>query len=190
MSETTETTTEETTPPEPAKAETANDWTTVFEGKSPQQVKDEIDKWKHFSRKNEDELNELRKANMTEAERAIEEAKAQGRAEAEAAFQAEKLNLQLAKAAAEVGVPEDVLNLVDPTKLVVNGEIQTELLSSLAAPKGPQFTKSASDLGLGAQTSSGAGQLTQADLRRMSPKEINEAREAGKLNDLMSGRLK
>lgn len=181
MSETTETPAAET---EPVKTETE---TVEVDYKS------EAEKWKSFSRQNEDkykkaaaELEELRKANLTDAEKAIEDAKAAGRAEAEAAFQSEKLNYQLKAAAAEHGISEDVLNLVDPSKLIVNGEVQADLLKSLAAPK---FQKSASDLGLGARSSNGAGQISREDLARMSPAEINKAREEGKLNDLMSGRM-
>lgn len=161
----------------------------------------EVEKWKHFSRQNEDKykeasskLDELQKASMTDAEKAIEDAKAAGRAEAQAAFETERLQLKLAKAAAEAGVPDSVLALVDPNKLVVNGEIQTELLSSLAPAKGPQFTKTASDLGLGAQSSSSAGQWTRDQLARANAAgdyaAINKAREEGKLNDLMSGRIR
>lgn len=179
---------DQTTTP-PADTEKGNAWESVFSGMTPDQVKNEIEKWKHFSRKHEDELNQLKKANMTEAERAIEDAKAQARAEVAAEFEKERLQLKLEAAAASAGVPKEVLNLVDPSKLVVDGEVQMELLSSLAAPKTPQFTKSASDLGIGAQTTSGAGQLTRADLARMTPAEINKAREEGKLNDLMQGRM-
>lgn len=195
MSDQTTTTDPEPTP-EPATG--SGDWATVFEGKSPEQVKAELDKWKHFSRQNEDkfkevnsELEKIRQANLSDAERAIEEAKAAGRAEAESQFEAERLQLKLAKAAADAGVPDEVLNLVDPSKLVVNGEVQTELLSSLAQPQKPQFTKSASELGLGAQTNPAAGQWTREQLARAKAEgdwsAINQARKEGKLNDVMTG---
>lgn len=187
MSEQTSTTeTPPETDPTPATAETASTWETVFEGKTPEQVQNEIEKWKHFSRKNEDELNQLKQANMTDAEKAIEAAKQAGRAESGD----EITKLRLENAAIKAGVPDHLLKVLDVSKLVVDGEIQTDLLSSLAEPKAPQFTKTASDLNLGAQSSSSAGQWTREQLARATPNEINKAREEGKLNDLMSGRIR
>lgn len=192
MSEQTSTTetAPETNPTSTPSAETANTWETVFEGKTPEQVQNEIEKWKHFSRKNEDELNQLKQANMTDAEKAIEAAKAAGRAESGD----EITKLRLENAAIKAGVPEHLLKVLDVSKLVVDGEIQTDLLSSLAEPKAPQFTKTASDLNLGAQSSSSAGQWTREQLARANAAgdyaAINKAREEGKLNDLMSGRIR
>lgn len=133
------------------------------------------------------ELDTVKASNMTDAEKAIAEAETRGREAAKAEIEAERSQLKLAAAAAKAGVPDEVLDLVDPTKLFVDGEINMELLTSLAN-KPKRFEKSASDLGIGAQ-SNVAGQLTRADMRGMTRAEINKARKEGKFDALMQGRL-
>ncbi|MFC9974312.1 hypothetical protein ACFVH6_25750 [Spirillospora sp. NPDC127200] len=155
-------------------------------------------KWKAMARKHEDrakttytELEALKQSGMSEAERAIAEAEARGRQAALAEAEAEKIQLRLAAEAAKAGVPDEVLSYMDPTKFVnANGEINREALAALAKPAAPRFEKSAAQLGVGPQSSSvAAGQLTQADLRRMSPAEVMKARSEGKLDALMLGQI-
>jgi hypothetical protein len=155
-------------------------------------------KWKALSRKHEDrakttytELEQLKQSGMSEAERAVAEAEARGRRAALAEAEVEKAQLRLAAEAARAGIPDEVLSYMDPAKLIAhNGEINSEALAALAKPQAPRFEKSATQLGVGPQSSSvAAGQLTQADLRQMSPAEVMKARDEGKLDALMLGRL-
>jgi hypothetical protein len=127
---------------------------------------------------------------MSEADKAVAEAEARGRQAALAEIEAERVQLKLAAAAAKAGVPDEVLAIVDPHKLLTeSGDINAEALAALAPPA-RKFTKSAAELGIGPQSSGGtAGQLTRADLKRMSPAQIQKARSEGKLDALMLGQL-
>ncbi|WP_026415395.1 hypothetical protein [Actinomadura oligospora] len=133
------------------------------------------------------ELDQLKRASMSEDERTIAEAVARGREAAAAEFEAERKALKLSKAAAEAGVDEEVLGLLDPTKVMRDGEVDVELLKRLAPGPAPRFAATSTDLGIGAQSTSG-GQLTRADLRRMTRDQINKARDEGRLDDVMRGK--
>ncbi|MER7208544.1 hypothetical protein ABT340_15845 [Streptosporangium sp. NPDC000239] len=160
----------------------------------------EAEKWMHFSRLHETnwkkasaELEKLNKANMTDAERSVAEAKELGRREALESIATQRAQDKLEAAAAKAGVDlTPVMGALDVSKFVADGDVNTQAIgdfvaqvaSQFAPPKGPKF---AQGLGIGPQGSSSAGQLTRNDLRGMSPREIAQARKAGRLDALMRG---
>ncbi|MEU5878187.1 hypothetical protein [Spirillospora sp. NPDC047279] len=146
--------------------------------------KEEATKKEHWNR-----LQEIERANLSETEKAILEAEERGKSAAQAEFESQLRQARLEAAAATAGVPDEVLSLLDPSKVFTDdGEPNIELLASLSGTK-RKFEKSASDLKIGAQSNANAGQLTRADLQRMSPPEIMKAKEEGRLDALMRGQL-
>ncbi|MET8164694.1 hypothetical protein ABZT34_10600 [Streptomyces sp. NPDC005329] len=159
----------------------------------------EVDKWKSLSRTNEQrwkdasaERDQLKQTGMTDAEKAIEAAKAQARSATLAEYGTRLADAELRAQAAKVGVelpPAEFLNL---TKFVgedgsVNADVIGTFVSSLPKPVAePEFDQG---LGLGRQGGSGVQQLTRDALSRMSPQEINAARKAGQLDALMRGEI-
>ena len=147
--------------------------------------KEEAAKKAHWER-----IQELERAQMSETERAIAEAEERGRQAAIAEFEAERKQMKLAAAAAKAGVPEEVLKVIDPAKVFTeDGEVDMDLLSALSSSGKPKFEKSASDLGIGAQSNKNNGQITREQLRHMSYAEINQARREGRLDALMRGQI-
>jgi len=121
-----------------------------------------------------------------------EQAKAEARAEVLAERALDKIEAKAAKLFAD---PEDARALlagrvdefVDAGKVDVEAieEALTELLSKkphLAAAKAPRFQGGADG---GARKGSQVSQLTEQDLKRMTPQQIDKARVDGRLNDLL-----
>jgi hypothetical protein len=160
------------------------------------ELENDVQKYKTLARKEEqkkkenwERLKELEKAQMSETERAILEAEERGRQAAMAEYEAKLREQKLATAAARAGISDEVIGLLDPAKLFTDdGEPDLDLLASLSGQR-RRFSTSASDLGIGSQTNANAGQLTRADLQRMSPAEIQKARQEGRLDALMRGQI-
>lgn len=180
------------TPPAPETPTTLEEAIAALE-----KAQQTADKYKGLMRKEEQakkelwgELSELKKGQMSEAERAIAEAEERGREAARAELAKELRQSKLTAAAAQAGVPAEVLGLLDVEKLFTDsGEVNTELLTTLSGNRRPTFEKSAKDLGIGAQSNSNAGQLTRKDLAGKSPAEIMKLRQEGRLDALMKGQL-
>jgi hypothetical protein len=164
-----------------------------------EKIIEERDKWQHFARVHEDkwktlskELDDLRKASLPDSERAIEEAKEKARTEtlAEVGSRLANAELRAAAAAAGVEIPDTVSQYLDVSRFIgddgnPNAEAISTFVASLPQPKAPKFPQ---NVGIGPQGSgSGIPQLTREDLARMTPTQINEAREAGRLNSLLYG---
>ncbi|MFD5697849.1 hypothetical protein [Streptomyces lasiicapitis] len=159
----------------------------------------EIDKWKALSRKNEDrfkqastELDGFRKSQMTDTETAIEAAKVEARnaALSEVGIRLVDAELRAASSAAGVTLPgAEFLNL--GSFLGEDGNPDSARIEAFASslPKPSSEPTYAQNIGLGRQGGPAAGQLTREDLSRMSPREINEARKAGKCDALMRGEI-
>lgn len=160
------------------------------------ELEGKVQKYKSLMRQEEvkkkelwNELQGLREANMSEAEKALAEAERRGREAAKAEYEAQIRQSKLQAAAAKAGVPEEVVGLLDPGKVFgEDGEPNLELLSSLSGAK-RKFEKTASDLNIGARSNTNAGQLTLADLDRMTPAEVMQARKEGRLDALMRGQI-
>lgn len=153
--------------------------------------------WKQMARKHEreakkarTEIEELRKASMTDNERAIAEAKAEGRAEAMRETAGMTATAQFRAAVAEAGLSlGDAVDLIDTGKFIGDdGRIDSDGITaavaklSAIAPK-PQTKPQAPVGAMG--TPSAPGQLTRDDLKSMPPEAIVAAKAAGQLNDLL-----
>ncbi|MEV8022504.1 hypothetical protein AB0O76_40670 [Streptomyces sp. NPDC086554] len=186
--------------------EIKNDQTAADQGPAPEgQAPDvaalqaEIDKWKAMSRKNEErfksasqELDGFRQSQMTDTEKAIEAARVEARNATLSEVGNKLVNAELRAASSAAGVPlpgAEFLNLgsfLDESGNPDSARIET-FVSSLPKPgSAPSYSQ---NIGLGRQGSPAAGQLTREDLSRMSPREINEARQAGKCDALMRGEI-
>ncbi|MEU3825221.1 hypothetical protein AB0F36_07835 [Streptomyces sp. NPDC029080] len=159
----------------------------------------EVDKWKSLSRTNEQrwkdasaERDQLKTAGMTDAEKAVEAAKAQARSAALAEYGTRLADAELRAQAAKAGVELPAAEFLNLSKFLgedgsVNADLIGNFVSSLPKPvAAPEFEQG---LGLGRQGGSGVQQLTRDDLSRMSPQEINAARKAGQLDALMRGEI-
>jgi hypothetical protein len=162
----------------------------------------DVERWKALSRQNEKnfndartELTQLREASMTDAEKAIENAKAEARNAALSEVGTRLVDAELRVQAATAGVTLPSPEFLNTGAFLgadggVNTEAITAFVSSLPKPSNsPEF---AQGIGLGRQGDSGsynAGQIGRDALTRMSPQEIAAARKAGKLDALMRGDL-
>lgn len=152
--------------------------------------------WKAMARKHErekkairDELEELRRTQMTDAEKAIAEAKAAGRTEALTETGKILAAAEFRSAAAEAGLKiADVAEFIDSARFVNDdGTVDTEGITAAVerfASIAPPAVKQPTADPQGGPPST-PGQLTRADLARMTPDQIVEAKAAGRLNDVL-----
>lgn len=158
----------------------------------------EAEKWKALSRKHEnsekalkDQIKGITDASMSDAEKALAEAREQGKAEAllgsRDALVVSEFKVQAAKAGTEL--PDDfteALNLAKfvDSKGVVDATAVAKFVSTLGTGK-PKFADP-KDLGIGRNRApGGVEQYDRSRLRDMSHAEVVKAREAGHLNDLL-----
>jgi hypothetical protein len=173
--------------------ETPQDQTPTLES-----LQAEVDKWKSLSRTNEQrwkdasaERDSLKQAGMSDAEKALDAARAEGRNAALSEVGTRLAEAELRALAASAGVelpPADYLNM---NRFVSDGQVNadalTEFVSSLPKRDAPPAFRQ--DIGLGRQGSPGANQLSRADLSQMTPAEINKARQEGRLDALLRGEI-
>lgn len=191
-----ETNPDPTNVPDPASVDPTNTDTVTLES-----LQEQVNKWKALSRKHEAqekanlaELETLRQAQMSDAEKAIDQAKAEGRSSAlsEVGTRLATAELKAAAATAGVAIPEGLSELLDVSKLLgEDGNPDSTAITALVGsftpttPPPPTFSQ---NVGVGPQgTNSVPGQLTRDDLKRMTPTEINKARKDGLLNTLLAG---
>lgn len=197
MSDSQNTTNESTTPP-------AGDNQQQNQGTPPAQPSleeliAERDKWKSLSRQNEDrwkeaskERDDLKAASMTDAEKALEQAKQEARNSAIAEVGTRLVESELRTAAVTAGVQLPSFEFLNTAQFVgddglPNADRIKTFVESLPKPAtGPEYSQ---DLGLGRQGSAVAGQLSRADLANMTPAEIVKARSEGRLDALMRGEI-
>ena len=150
-------------------------------GDTSNQFGDDLEKWKSFSRTNEKaakaerdradklqkELDEAKRSQMSDQEKAVEEAKAAGRAEALTEAGEKVARAEFKAAAAGRLKPEALDTLLDNVNLSsfldANGEVDTtrvaSFIDSVAAPAAP------ADLGQGAR---GGQQVQEMDPRKLA----------------------
>lgn len=174
----------------------------------------EAAKWKDLARKHEarakanakaaKELDELRVASMNDNEKAIAEAKRQGRQEATAELSEKIVGARIE--AALTGVVPDPAAIVDDLNLgkyvTESGDVDTEAIEALRVKYAAlNAGGAASDEGNGnggkskpkpdlkqgnrGNGSGGKPQLTRAQLTGMTPEAIEQARLDGQLNDVL-----
>lgn len=154
----------------------------------------EAEKWKSLSRRHEDrwkdlsrEVQTLKEASMSDAEKAIEEAKKQAANETLKKVTERLVKAELKAIAAQKGVqlPDlDALNL--PRFATEDGDPDEERISSFVESLVPasRFAP-ASELGIGQQGGGEPRQYTRAEVQRLSHAEVVEAREKGHLDKLL-----
>lgn len=148
--------------------------------------KAEAEKWKALSRKHEDtskanadkarRLDELEEASKTEQQKLEERA---AKAEAKAA----EIELRALKA--------EVANVKGVPASLLSGATQEELEASADALLAFRGEKKLPDLGggdRGGDVNTSAGQLTRADMQKMTSEQIDDATRKGLFNDLLSGK--
>ncbi|MFI9202627.1 hypothetical protein [Streptomyces sp. NPDC053048] len=167
-----------------------------------EQLQADVERWKALSRQNEKhfndartELSKLKEASMTDAEKALEAARAEARSAVLSEVGSRLVEAELRVQAATAGVTLPGAEYLNLNRFVgADGSPDTEAVTAFVqslpqASKAPVF---AQDIGLGRQGEPGgyeAGQIGHEALSRMSPREINEARKAGRLDALMKGDL-
>lgn len=171
----------------------------------------EVVKWKALARKHEDqakrnakaakELEQLKRSQMDENEKAIAEAEERGRTAARLEV-AEKLAAAEIKAELK-GVVDDPAAIVEDLNLrkyvTDDGEVDSDAIVQLRE-KFSRLAKSDSSSSNGSAGSTGKGspdlkqgvrggnrpaQLTHDDLKHMTPDEVVKAKADGRLNDLL-----
>ena len=149
----------------------------------------EAEKWKSLSRKNEDRarenaekakrLDELEEKSKSEIQKAIE-----AREAAEKRASSLEVKVLRASIASAKGVDADLLTGSTEEEITVSAD---KLLAwrGPETPAGPPASTSSSDAGKKGDLIEGVKQLARDDLKGMTPTQINEARRAGKLNQIM-----
>lgn len=161
----------------------------------------EVEKWRSLARKHEQnwkavstERDELKAATLTDAEKAIQQAREEGRKEgrAESSLTAAAAKLEAYAATNGVNLPSNVADYLDPSRLLdADGRPDMVAIAAFVDPFKPAPVKQPAfpqNVGIGPQGGGqNSAQLTRDDLQRMSATEINEARREGRLNQLMFG---
>jgi hypothetical protein len=158
----------------------------------------EIDKWKSLSRTNEQrwkdasaERDQFKQASMSDAEKALEAARAEGRTAALSEVGTRLAEAELRALAASAGVDLPPADFLRMDRFVSDGQVNADALSEFVSslPKRESSPAFRQDIGLGRQGSPGANQLSRADLSNMTPAEINKARQDGRLDALLRGEV-
>lgn len=170
--ETTEPTTEATTEVEPQGDTKEIDWKAQARkwearAKEAHADKELADKWREYEQSQKSDHEKL----AEELERAKVEA---------ANASAELVRL---KVAAEKGIPADALDLLPGSSREELEAAADKLLSLIADQSKPKTPKPDENQGKPANAS--IGQLSKDDLKGMTPAEIMEAKNAGRLNDVL-----
>jgi hypothetical protein len=163
----------------------------------------ELEKWKAQARKNEErakanaaaakELEEFRKASMSDTEKAIDEAKAAARAEALAEVGSRLVDAEVRVAAAGRAVDVDALldGLNRSRFLADDGQPDGEAIAEWVdriAPKGEPGARQPVDMGQGTRPKNTDGQIKdRAALQNMKPEDITKALREGRLDKMLSG---
>lgn len=181
----------------PVTEPTATEPPTDPKPSAPQAETTDVD-WKAAARKHEKEakatkaeLDKLRKAAMSDQEKAVAEAEERGRKEA--TTEAATLLASARIEAALTGVVPDPADVVEELNLAryitEDGKVDSEAVAklrekyvALAAPSGKPAIPG---VPAGARTDAGVRQLTREEIKSMTPEQISEARSKGQFADLM-----
>lgn len=150
-------------------------------------------------KESERQLSDLRKQAMTDQERAVADARTEGENAARERFQRRLLEAEVRSAAAGFKNPTLAVRLVDLDELLPDGDddIDTKAVEAAVAQvlkDNPELAAKAGAPGRPPQGSRGDGggtrpvQLARADLKSMTPQQIEKARKDGRLDDLLSGK--
>jgi hypothetical protein len=165
-------------------------------GGDEKDYKADAEKWKTLSRKHEarekellKELDALKTASMSDAEKAIKEAETRGESKALKSVTNRLVKAELKAVAATKGAVLPDLDVLDLSKFATedgdpDDDAIERFVSSLGTT-GKRFADS-KDLGIGRQGDpSKPRQWTRQDLQGKTPEEVVEARKAGHLDQLL-----
>ncbi|MEU4579971.1 hypothetical protein [Nonomuraea sp. NPDC023979] len=160
-------------------------------------LKNEVAKWRTMSRKHEanakaaaKQLEDLQAANLSDAEKAVAEARAEGERAAVTKLSARLASAELAAEAAKAGAQLPDTEFINMSRFVTSdGDVESDAIKAFvkSLPKAgdkPRFDQDALSGG-GDGSGSKVRQLTREDLKRMNYEQIEEARKKGQLNDLL-----
>lgn len=167
----------------------------------------ELDKWKAQVRKHEErakanaaaakELEEFKRATMSDQEKAVSEAVTKATADAMVRVGSKLVDAEVKVALAGRSVDvEALLDGLDRSRFLSDdGEPKVDDIAAWADriaprpdPNAPPPTRQPVDMGQGARPQSAIGQLDRAALKFMTPQQIKEARKEGRLDDLFAGK--
>lgn len=162
------------------------------------QLKAEVDKWKSLSRKNEQqakanlaaakELEEIRKSQLTDTERLIEQTKTETAQSVRREFATKLVDAEL-KAHLNGRVLEggSILSFDKSAFITEDGDIDTQAIQSWVEAHSKETSTPAPDLGQGARgkNPSKAQIRSRDELATMTPADILQARNEGRLDSLM-----
>lgn len=155
----------------------------------------EAEKWKVLSRKHEDrskdllkENTDLKNASMSDAEKAIEDARKEGESTTLKKVAERLVKAELKAIAAEKGAALPDIEALNLAKFAnEDGEPDVEAIEKFVDSLGSSKNAfpSGKDLGIGRSGGSGVKQWSRADLSGKTHAEIVKAREAGHLDKLL-----
>lgn len=158
----------------------------------------EVDKWKSLSRKNEQqakanmaaakELEEIRKSQLTETERLIEQTKEETALSIRREFAGKLVDAELKTQLQGRVLDAGALLAFDKTSFIGDdGNIDSEAIQSWVDAHSKTTDLPAPDLGQGSrgQNPSKAQIRSRDELTNMTPAEILQARQEGRLDSLM-----
>lgn len=166
-------------------------------------LQSELDRWKAAARKHEDrakanyaavkELEDLKKSQMSETERAVKEAEERGRTSAVSEFGQKIAAAELKAALAGlIADPQGLIEDLNLAKFVTDtGDVDTAAVTALKekyASLAPAAAATPPNLYQGRQGPPAPGQLSQAEadqLSRTDPDALVRAKAEGRLNDLL-----
>jgi hypothetical protein len=162
------------------------------------QLKAEVDKWKSLSRKNEQqaktnlaaakELEEIRKSQLTDTEKLIEQTKTETAQSVRKEFATKLVDAELkAHLSGRVLDGGAVLSFDKSTFITEDGDIDSEAIQSWVEAHSKETSTPAPDLGQGARgkNPSKAQIRSRDELATMTPADILQARNEGRLDSLM-----
>lgn len=162
------------------------------------QLKAEVDKWKSLSRKNEQqakaniaaakELEEIKKSQLTETEKLIEQTKQETALSVRKEFAGKLVDAELkAQLNGRVLDAGAVLSFDKSSFITETGDIDSEAIQSWVEAHSKTTETPAPDLAQGNRGNNPAkAQIrTRDELQNMSPSEILQARKEGRLDSLM-----
>jgi hypothetical protein len=162
------------------------------------QLKAEIDKWKSLSRKNEQqakanlaaakELEEIRKSQLTDTEKLIEQTKTETAQSVRREFASKLVDAEL-KAHLNGRVLDGgaILSFDKSAFITEDGDIDSEAIQSWVEAHSKETSAPAPNLGQGARGNnpSKAQIRSRDELQNMTPADILQARKEGRLDSLM-----
>jgi len=161
-------------------------------------LKAEVDKWKSLSRKNEQqaksnmaaakELEEIKKSQLTDTEKLVEQTKSETALAVRREFATKLVDAELKAQLSGRVIDSGALLSFDKSSFVQDdGNIDSDAIQSWVEAHSKQSETPAPDLGQGnrGKNPSKAQIRSREELANMSPEEILQARNEGRLDTLM-----